>query len=225
MTAHITPLVSTPPTSGNASNTLSARLTRPVYERTNKGRFKTVVRFRDYSQLVNAERLGLDDESIFSAVEAGRSRNYAFIFKTLSDFDLFAKYYFEASFPVMANNVESAASTGGATHGGATHGGAADDGSVSDDDSSGAEADADAEAEADAEADADADANSTSSGEEYDAALLDGQSQDIDQLYYISAAKARLQLQSSIEEEEDDDTGGGSDANLSSSSSSSSIKY
>ena len=200
-------------------------MNRPTFELTAKGRYKTALRLRDYSQVVNVERLALEDNSLFEAVENGRSRNYIFVFKTLPEFESFADQYVGASLP-METADESGALDANGEPGLAAN--AADDASAdanSDDDStsdSGATSDSAAAAAA-----ADADENSTtSSSDDYDALLLDGQSQDIDQLYYFSAAKASLDIQSSIDEEDGNEEGeSGDDVSNSDSNSEESISY
>ena len=77
---------------------------RPEVKNTVNGRFKIYVRLRDFSQVVNAQRLAVDDASIFEAVEDGRSRIYSFIFKTLSEVESFASLYVAATLPESGNN-------------------------------------------------------------------------------------------------------------------------
>ena len=145
---------------------------RPVVKETETGRWKTYVRLRDYALLVNAERLDINDASIFEAVEHGQSRVFAFIFRTRPEFESFANRYAEASLlTINPSNGE--------------------DGSDSPDDGSDF-------------------TNGASEAEEDDgednSAAIDGESQDLMQLYYSSAAATKamkgLAIQSSIEEED-----------------------
>ena len=160
---------------------------RPEVKNTVNGRYKTYVRFRDYSQLVNAQRFAVDDASVFEAVEDGRSRVYSLIFRTLPELESFATLYVEASLP-GSNTGEDDASSSNA------------DSSSSDDDDDEDSHPNDGESKSEEEEGED--------GDDDDAArYLDGESQDLMQLYYNSAAASRamkgLNIQSSIEESGD----------------------
>jgi len=141
-------------------------------ETTAKGKIRTDVRLRDFSQLANAHRLAMSDASVFQAVQEGRSRIYSFKFKTRAEFESFADCYAEASLPASGSGSE-------------------DDDDDDDDSSRSGE---------------------TSGSNEGDssAAILDGESQDLMQLYYNSAAAATaramrgLTVQPSIGEEAED---------------------
>jgi len=147
---------------------------RPVSTETKNGNSRTDVKLRDYSKLVNMERLDINDDSIFEAVEDGECRVYSFIFKTRPEFESFANRYVQASIPIAHSNNGEDGSDADAS---------------GDDDGSGSTSEAEEE-----------------DSEDNSAAIIDGASQDLTQLYYNSAAVTKamkgLDIQSSIEEED-----------------------
>ena len=147
---------------------------RPISTETKNGNSRTDVKLRDYSKLVNVERLDINDDSIFEAVEDGECRVYSFIFKTRPEFESFADRYVQASIPIAhPNNGEDGS----------------DADTLGDDDGSGSTSEAEEE-----------------DSEDNSAAIIDGASQDLTQLYYNNAAVTKamkgLDIQSSIEEED-----------------------